>query len=67
MACQVPLSLGFFRQAYWSGLSFPLPGHLLDPDIEPASPVLADGFFTTEPPGNPTLWVKIGPQTFGLL
>ena len=48
--------MGFFRQEYWSGLLFPPPGDLPDPRIEPefpASPALADGFFTTEPPGKP--------------
>ena len=42
--------MGFFRQEYCSGLSFPLPGDLPDPGIESASPVspaLACGFFTT--------------------
>ena len=34
--CQAPLSMGFFRQEYWSGLTFPPPGHLPDPGIEPA-------------------------------
>ena len=42
----------FSRQEYWSGLLFPSPGDLPDPGIEPASPVLAGGFFTTEPPGK---------------
>ena len=45
--------MGFLRQEYWSGLSFPSPGGLPDPGIEPAFPALAGGFFTTEPPGNP--------------
>ena len=35
VACQVPLSMGFSRQEYWSGLPFPFPGGLLDPGIEP--------------------------------
>ena len=46
-ACQAPLSMGFFRQEYWSGLSFPSPGRLPDPGIEPRSPALAGRFFTT--------------------
>ena len=50
---QAPLSMGFSRQAYWSGLPFPSPGVLLDPGIKPASPRLAGGFFTTEPPRKP--------------
>ena len=42
--------MGFPRQEYWSGLPFPSPGVLPDPGIEHMSPVLAGGFFTTEPP-----------------
>ena len=38
----------FLRQEYWNGLPFPSPGDLSDPEIEPASPELAGGFFTTE-------------------
>ena len=38
VACQAPLSMGFSRQEYWSGLSCPSPGDLPDPGIEPASP-----------------------------
>ena len=52
---QAPLSLGFPRQGYWSGLPFPSPGDLPDSGIEPVSPALAGGFFTTEPPGKPLL------------
>ena len=44
---------GFPRQGDQSGLPFPSPVDLPDPEIEPASPALADGFFTTEPPGKP--------------
>ena len=44
---------GFPRQKYWSGLLLPTPGDFLDPGIEPESPALASGFFTTEPPGKP--------------
>ena len=50
LACQAPLSLGFSRQEYWSGLPFPTPGDLPDPGIELKtfkSPVLVGGFFTT--------------------
>ena len=53
--CQAPLSMDFSRPEHWSGLPFPPPGNLPDPGIEhacPASPALADGFFTTEPPGK---------------
>ena len=37
---QVPLSMGFSRQEYWSELSFPSPGDLSDPEIELAFPAL---------------------------
>ena len=50
VAHQAPLSMGFSRQEYWSGLPFPSAGNLLDPGIKPASlrsPALAGGFFTT--------------------
>ena len=40
VARQAPPSMGFCRQEYWSGLSFPSPGQLLDPRIEPGSPAL---------------------------
>ena len=43
-----PMSMGFSRQEYWSGLPFPSPGDLPDPGMEPMSPVasaLAGGFF----------------------
>ena len=49
-ARQAPLSVGFPRQEYWSGLPFPPPGDLPDQGIEPASltsPALAGRFFTT--------------------
>ena len=47
VACQVPLSMGFSRQEYWSGLPFSSPGDLLDPEIEPGSPALqADSLLT---------------------
>ena len=36
VACQAPLSMGFSRQEYWSGLLNPLAGDLLDSGIEPA-------------------------------
>ena len=59
VACQAPLSMGFSRQEYWSGLPFPSPGDLPNPGIEPASeysspvsPALAGRFFTTTPLGK---------------
>ena len=54
---QAPLSMEFSRQEYWTGLPFPPSGDLPNPEIvlvSPASPELAGGFFTTEPPGKPT-------------
>ena len=45
VACQAPLSIGFFRQESWSGLPFPSPGDLPDPGIKPGSPALqADSY-----------------------
>jgi len=44
--------MGFPRQEYWSGLPFPSSGDLLDPEIKPASPVLAGEFFIPEPLGK---------------
>ena len=47
-----PLSMGFSRQEYWSGLPFPFPGDLSDPGIKPTSLTLAGRFFTNELPGK---------------
>ena len=51
VAHQAPLSMGFSRQEYWSGLPFPSPADLLD-----ASLSLTGAFFTTEPPGKPQVF-----------
>ena len=68
---QAPLSMGFARQEYWSGLPFLSPGDLPDPGIEPiASPTLAGRYFTTMPPGKPLkisyisfkIWKNIHPN-----
>ena len=59
-AYQAPLSMGFSRQEYWSGVPFPPPGDLLDPGIEPESPVslaLSGRFSTTETYGKPPVEV----------
>ena len=48
VACQAPLSLGFSRQEYWSGLPLPSPGDLPDPGIEPGSPTLEADALTRE-------------------
>ena len=58
VARQAPLSMGFSRQKYWSGLPFPTPGYLPDPGTEPVSltsPASAGGFFTSAPPRKPPL------------
>ena len=55
VALQAPLSVGFSRQEYWSGLLCPPSGDLLYPGIKlatPASPALIGQLFTTEPPGK---------------
>ena len=55
VAHQAPLSMGFPRQEYWSGLPFPPPGDSPDPGNGPTSlvsPALAAVFFTTVPPGK---------------
>ena len=49
-AYQAPLSMGFSRQEYWSGLPFPSPGDLPDPRIEPGSPALQADSLLSEPP-----------------
>ena len=40
VAHQAPMSMGFSKQEYWSGLPFPPPGDLPDPGIEPVSPTM---------------------------
>ena len=50
VACQAPLSMGFSRQEYWSGLPCPPPGDPPNPGMERMSlksPALVGGFFTT--------------------
>ena len=54
VAHQAPLSMGFSRQEYWSGLPFPPPEDIPNSGMEPqslVSPALAGGFFTTS-----TIW-----------
>ena len=52
VACPAPLCMGSSWQECWRGLPFPSPRNLPYPGIEPMSPALAGGFFTTEPPGK---------------
>ena len=40
VACQAPLSMGYSRQKYWSGLPYSLPEDLPSPGIQPRSPML---------------------------
>ena len=61
VARQAPLSMGFPRQEYWSGLPFPSPGALPDPGIEPTSlvsPALVGRFFTINPPAKSMLYIS---------
>ena len=53
VARQAPLSIGFSRQEYWSGLPCPSPGDLPNPGIEPESPTLQVDSLPSEPPGKP--------------
>ena len=53
VARQAPLSMGFTRQEYWSGLPFSSPGDLPDPGIQPCSPTLQAHFLPSEPLGSP--------------
>ena len=58
VACRASLSMGFSRQEYWSGLSFPSPGALPDPGIEPRSPASQADSLPTEPPGD-GIWILV--------
>ena len=55
IAYQAPLSMGFSRQAYWSGMPFPSPGHFPDPGIEPGSPALAGESLPVSCQGGPQI------------
>ena len=55
VAHQAPLSMGFSRQEYWSGLPFPSPGDLPNSGIEPRSPSLQADSLLSETPGKPNL------------
>ena len=55
VAHQVPPSMGFPREEYWSGLPFPFPGDFPDPGIEPRSPALQADALVSEPPGKPNI------------
>ena len=53
VAHQAPLSTEFSKQEYWERVTISFSGDLPKPGIEPASPALASGFFTTEPSRKP--------------
>ena len=65
VAHQAPLSMGFSRPEYCSGLPFPPPGDLPNPRVKsvsplsPASPALTGGFFTTELPGKQSSYILL--------
>ena len=50
---QASPSMGFSKQEYWSGLPFPSPGDLPNPEIESRSPTLQADALPSEPPGKP--------------
>ena len=55
VAHYAPLSMGFSRQEYWSGWSFPPPGDLPNPGIEPVSSALQANSLLSEAPGKPNV------------
>ena len=55
VASQAPLSMGFSRQEYWSGLPYPPPGDLPNPQIKSRSPTLQADPLLSETPGKPSL------------
>ena len=59
VAYQAPLSMGFSRQEYCSGLPIPSPGDLPNPGIEPGSPALRADALPSEPPGKPIVASRI--------
>ena len=63
VAYQVPQSMEFSRQEYWSGLSFLSPGDLPDPGIKPGSPAFQADALTSEPQGKTPLPGILDPKT----
>ena len=57
VAQQTPLSIGFSRKEYCSGLPFPSPRDLSGPGIEPRSPALQVRALPSEPPGKPAFGI----------
>ena len=58
VAHQIPLSLEFSRQEYWSRLPFPSPGDLPDLGIKPGSPALQAEALPSEPPGKANIVIE---------
>ena len=58
VAHQAPLSMGFSRQEYWSGLPSPSPGHLPNPAIEPVSPALQTDSLPLSHWGSSKMWCR---------
>ena len=58
--CQIPLSMGFSRQEYWSRFPFPSPGDLPDPGIKPRSPTVQADALTSALPEKPFWAIKGG-------
>ena len=65
VAHQAPLSMGFSRQEYCSGLPFPSPGDLPDPGIKPKFPALQADPLVSEPPGKPQMIYTPSPNMPG--
>ena len=65
IAHQAPLSMGFPRKEHWSGLSFPSPGDLPNPEMEPGSPTLQANSLSSEPPGKPVGDIPIQKDSVG--
>ena len=59
VALPAPLSMGFSRQEYWSGLPFPSPGDFPDPGIEPRSPALQADSLQSGPPRKPIITIRL--------
>ena len=69
VACQVPQSVGFSKQEYWSRLSCPPPQDLPDPGIKPKSllsPALAGRYFATRTTGKPQLTLYLNSKRLKL-
>ena len=60
VAYKAPLSMGFSRQEYWSGLPFPSPGDLPNPGIKPRSPALQADALPSKPPGKQKVLLRPG-------